>query len=190
MFLLASLVEVLVWHLLGPPLALTAESLLIPSQSGPKQAWSLLCGRGKSGQVCLCCKLLITTAPGFCEAHVRQAMQSAFKTGIHWGWQPPPCLFPCHEVSNEPGMLIGFKSPSPNGDLPLAWYGGCARARWERRWNLSVCCSGGASSRLLPHLHRGASGTQSLAQPEMHSGFWGKASEVCFELSVEMAAVP
>lgn len=31
---------------------------------------------------------------------------------------------------------------------------------------------------------------KSLAQPEIQSGFGGKASEECFELSVEMAAVP
>lgn len=91
LFLLAFPLEVLVYHLSEPPLALTVESLLIPSQSRFKQAWSLLWARGKSGQVCLYCELLITTtALGFCEAHLRQGMRSAFKTGINEGWQPPP----------------------------------------------------------------------------------------------------
>lgn len=48
-------------------------------------------------------------------------------------------LFPCHEVNNEPGTLLGFQSPFPNGDLPSKQCGRCTRAGQGRTWEFSIC---------------------------------------------------
>lgn len=83
-FLLPFVLEILVTPPLWDSPCTDHRKWLIPSRLRLKQAWSLLWARGKSGQVCLYCRLLITTtALGFCKAHTRQGTQRAFIDNLH-----------------------------------------------------------------------------------------------------------